>query len=157
MKETLNVKTEKTRRLEHALYRYLRTKDEFLCPEVTVGFGSRNHGRVDFLSMDTKNEFRCYEVKVSVPDFRSKCKHTFVGEYNYFVMPEELYEKVKDEIPDHVGVLVPTFPGDEIKWYLKLKSIKRAKKQKRVLSDEIMKNSLIRSLAREAEKVWKQS
>jgi len=150
------MKTTKTKKLEYSLYRYLRTRDEFLCPEVTIGFGSKNYGRVDFLSMDYKNEFRCYEVKVSVPDFRSKCKHTFEGEYNYFVMTRDMYDKVNKEIPDFVGVLVPDRDNLDSAW-LSLTSIKRAKRQNRRLSDEIMKNSMIRSLAREAEKVWKQS
>lgn len=60
----------------------------------------------DFMQYDqSKDIFRCYEIKISKQDFHSKCKKTFVGNYNYYVMPKELYLEVKDEIPDYVGVL----------------------------------------------------
>lgn len=53
-----------------------------------------------------KGDFYCYEVKSSVEDFHSKNGHNFIGDYNYYVMPMEVYEKVKSEIPYRVGVFV---------------------------------------------------
>jgi AAA+ superfamily predicted ATPase len=58
-------------------------------------------------------------------------------------MTKELYEEVKDEIPAHIGV------------YLGYICKKRAKKQELKVDEQILKNSLIRSLYREAEKVFK--
>lgn len=115
---------------------------EFGCPEVTIGFGGRE--RVDFLIMNTKEIVRCYEIKVSKADFKSSAKHTFVGHYNYFVMPEELFLQVKDEIPFHVGVT----DG--------FKSFKKAKRQDLKIPLDIIKMSLIRSLSRDAEKFRRQ-
>ena len=40
-------------------------------------------------------EWRCYELKVTKADFRSTAKPSFVGHYNYFVLPSKLYEEVK--------------------------------------------------------------
>ncbi|MEB5480739.1 hypothetical protein P8825_14320 [Shouchella clausii] len=80
---------------------------------------------------------------MSASDFRSKAKNTFVGHYNYYVMTRELYEKVKEEIPSHIGV------------YVGGRSVKRAKKQELLVDEEVLKSSLIRSLYREAEKVFK--
>ena len=108
---------------------------------MTIGwFGSE---RVDYMTYDTKGVWRCYEIKVSISDFRSKSKKTFCGHFNYYVMTPELYQKVKEEIPSHIGVYVGGV------------SVKRAKKQELITDEQILKNSLIRSLSREADKLYK--
>ena len=48
----------------------------------------------------------CVEIKVSVSDFHSDHGHNLVGHCNYYAMPLALYKKVKDEIPDGIGVLL---------------------------------------------------
>ena len=58
-------------------------------------------------------------------------------------MTNELYEEVKDEIPNHIGV------------YLGGNLIKRAKKQELGIDEQILKDSMIRSLYRESEKILK--
>jgi chaperonin cofactor prefoldin len=55
-------------------------------------------------------------------------------------MTRELYDQVKDEIPKHIGA------------YIKSSCVKRAKKQKLKTDEQILKNSMIRSLYREVEK-----
>jgi hypothetical protein len=55
-------------------------------------------------------------------------------------MTKELYEKVKDEIPKHIGVYVEGYCS------------KRAKKQKLTVDEQILKDSMIRSLYREVDK-----
>lgn len=95
------------------------------------------------MTYDTKGVWRCYEIKVSLSDFRSKAHNTFCGNFNYYVMPNELYKKVKDEIPGHIGV------------YIGGNNVKRAKKQDLGEDEQILKNSMIRSLYREAEKLMK--
>lgn len=57
----------------------------------------------------------------------------------------ELYEEVKDEIPADVGVYVA--------WGCK----KRAKRRELGVDEQILKDSMIRSLYREAEKLIKSS
>lgn len=134
-------KTELTTQLERQIYSATKKQGTFGCFEVTIGwFG---YERVDYITYDTKGIWRCYEVKVSVADFRSKSKKTFCGHYNYYVMTKELYEKVKDEIPSHIGV------------YFGNNCFKRAKKQELLVDELILKNSLIRSLSREADKLYK--
>ncbi|MBJ8108983.1 hypothetical protein JDS99_04800 [Bacillus cereus group sp. N6] len=112
----------------------------FGCFEVTIGFNGNE--RVDYMTYDTKGVWRCYEIKVSLADFRSKAKKTFCGHFNYFVMPKELFEKVKDEIPSHVGV------------YVNGMCVKKAKKQKLLVEEKVLKDSLIRSLSRESDKLF---
>lgn len=113
----------------------------FSCFEVTIGFGGNE--RVDYITYDTKEIWRCYEIKVSKSDFHSKAKKTFIGHYNYYVMTNDLYEEVKDGIPKYIGV----YCGSNL--------VKRPKKQKLKVDEDILKNSLIRSLSREQEKYFK--
>ncbi|WWU65591.1 hypothetical protein QJR26_04315 [Clostridium baratii] len=91
-------KNELTKKLEKAIMR--ETSEWFGCLEVTIGWYGRK--RVDFMTMDSKEIFRCFEIKISKADFYSKHGHNFVGHFNYYVMPIELFEEVKEKLPKHV-------------------------------------------------------
>lgn len=76
----------------------------YLAREVTFVYATTNAVRVDFMKFKPANntvsgiekgDFYCYEVKFSVEDFHSKNGHNFLGDYNYYVMTEEVYEQVK--------------------------------------------------------------
>ena len=95
------------------------------------------------MTMSSKSEFRCYEIKISKADFHSKAHNTFVGHYNFYCVTEELYEQVKDEIPKGIGVYI----GGTLKV--------RAKKQELKISASVLKDSMIRSLCREFQKQYK--
>jgi len=113
--------------------------------EMTIGFNvkSKIRERCDYVTYcQNKNEWRFYEIKISKSDFHSKCKNTFYGNFNYFVLTRELYELVKDEIPSHVGV------------YLGDYCVKKAKRQELGISETILKDSMIRSLCREFQKQY---
>jgi len=116
----------------------------YACFEVTIGFNAKKgkKERVDYMTMNSKHEFRCYEIKISKSDFHSKCKNTFVGHFNYYILTKELYEQVKDEIPNHIGV------------YLGDYCVKKAKRQELGISIDILKDSMIRSLCREFQKQY---
>ena len=85
--------------------------------EVTFDYATTNAVRVDFMKFKPVNNYgvlyrgretsTAMEVKSSVEDFHSKNGHNFLGDYNYYVMPEEVYEQIKKEIPYQVGVYVP--------------------------------------------------
>lgn len=127
--------------MERQIYSATDKQGVFGCFEVTIGWNGNE--RVDYITYDTKGIWRCYEVKVSKSDFYSKSKTTFIGHYNYYVMPKELYDLVKDDIPSHVGV------------YLGNYCVKKPKKQSLAVDETILINSLIRSLSRDAQKVYK--
>jgi hypothetical protein len=99
-----------TKEMECYIYNHLWKQGTYLCFEVAMPCliqGTRCSvvkERVDLLSHDSKGNWRFYELKVSKSDFHSKAKKTFLGNYNYYVMPLELYKQVKDEIPDDIGV-----------------------------------------------------
>lgn len=138
-------KTELTKQLEKAIIK--ETSKWFGCLEVTIGWYGKQ--RVDFMTMDSKEIFRCYELKISKSDFNSNHGHNFVGHYNYYVMPKELYEKVKEEIPKHIGTYILDSNS--------LRLIKKPKKQELIKDIEILKNSMIRSLYRDVCKFYNQS
>ena len=48
----------------------------------------------------------CFEIKVTKTDFHSSHGHNFAGNLNYYVVPTELYSKIKDEVPNTVGIVV---------------------------------------------------
>ena len=136
-------KTEETLKLEKDIFRATKKTGVFGCFEVTIGFFGKE--RVDYMTYDTKGIFRCYEIKTSVSDFRSKSKNTFCGHYNYYVLTKEVYEKVKDEIPKHVGVFVSGCFH------------KKPIKQKLDIPIDVLKDSMIRSLCRESDKLFNSS
>lgn len=140
-------KTAKTREIENCLHKNTASKRIYGCEEVTIGFYNSGHGNeiVDFCTMDSKGIIRCYEIKVTLPDLKSKAKKSWYGHYNYLVMPPELLKKVKDNIehfiPDYVGVILPT------SYHPYIRSYRSAKKQ--LLTPEaenMMKESIIRSM-----------
>jgi hypothetical protein len=134
-------KTDLTIQLERQIYSATNKQGTFGCFEVTIGwFGDE---RVDYMTYDTKGIWRCYEIKVSKSDFYSKAKKTFCGHFNYFVMTKELFDEVKDDVPSNIGV------------YLGGMSVKRAKRQELTVDEQTLKDSMIRSLSREAGKLFK--
>ena len=101
------MKTKLTKNLESTLYQYCLEQGSYVVEEVSM---PDKKGIVDTLSYqqltDGKIEWRCYELKVTKADFHSKAKLSFIGNYNYFVLPQKLFEEVQDEIPAHIGVLI---------------------------------------------------
>lgn len=138
---TLIAKTDLTLDLERKIFSATSKQGTFGCFEVTIGWYGKE--RVDYITYDTKGIWRCYEIKVSVSDFRSKAANTFIGHFNYYVMTKELFEKVADEIPKHIGV------------YVGSNCAKRAKKQELKVDEQILKDSMIRSLYREVDKSFR--
>lgn len=93
-------KTVLTKLCERALWKENSRQGTFGCFEVTIGWYGTEV--VDFLTYKTTGDFRCYEIKVSKKDFNSPAKLSFVGDYNYYVMPEELYVQLKRDAKKEV-------------------------------------------------------
>jgi len=144
-------KTKETLELEQKLYAHTRQSGyPYGAFEVTLSstnWANRTtYERVDFLTVDRQGIWRAYEIKVSKSDFYSPAAKSFVGNYNYYVMPEWLYHEVKMNIPKYVGVFVEgSFPNSLI-------SVKRAKKTDLGLPAQELYISLICSLNRDADK-----
>ena len=111
------------------------------CEKVTIGFANNGHGNeiVDFMSMDSKGIIRCYEIKVTMADLKSKAKLSFYGHYNYLVIGGELLDKL-DEVklltPKEIGILDNN-----------LSAIRRPKlKGIHTATETMLKESLVRSM-----------
>lgn len=150
--------------LSRSLEHYLNPKKDtriYTAKEVTFDYRSDDAVRIDYMKFKPvnnlvsgieKGDFYCYEIKSSVEDFHSKNGHNFIGDFNYYVMPEEVFDVVKKEIPHDVGVYVPTGKHYEAEWY-DLKSVKKAWRKDRDRSVSEMLLMMFRSANREIIKI----
>lgn len=135
-------KRQETLDIENALRKNTKIKRIYGCEEVTIGFHNNGHGNeiVDFMTMDSKGIIKCYEIKVSMQDFKSDAKKSWYGHYNYLVVGKELWDQHKDYIlvntPKHVGII-----GPSLKSYRKCKTQEISQEQ-----SEMLKESMIRSM-----------
>lgn len=125
-KEKYNTRKEVTAALSLCVERYINPKNDpriYMAKEVTFDYATSHMVRVDYIQFKPfnntvsgieKGDFYCYEIKSSVEDFHSKNGHNLIGDYNYYVMPEEVYAAVSKEIPYYAGVLVPGYPNLEV-------------------------------------------
>lgn len=151
------MKTPLTLEMEEALYYYCRENGNIVVEEVNM---PEDNGIVDTLSCrltaDNQFEWRCYELKVSKADFRSKAKLSFIGHYNYFVLPAALYEKVQEEIPAHIGVMVYHKFATEDEFLPGYFTVERKpKRQELQVNEQALLFRLIASQAREVGKAKK--
>lgn len=109
--------------------------------EVTFDYSTSKGKRVDYMLFKPKNntpsgiekgDFYCYEVKSSVEDFHSKNGHNFLGDFNYYVMPEDGL--------NHKGTCYD------------LKCIRKARRKNRDRSVQEMLLMMFRSAARDRRK-----
>lgn len=143
------MKRRETILLENALIDETRDSGIYGCEEITIGFANNGHGDevVDFMTMDSKGIIKCYELKVTKQDLKSKAKKSWYGNYNYLVTTAELYEKIDnwdDYIPNDIGIIVGrlNYIG---KMYL---SVERKCKKKKIDAETqiMLKESMVRSM-----------
>lgn len=92
----------------------------------------------------------CYEIKVSKSDFKSKHGHNFVGNCNYYVIPNELYAAVADLVPEDIGIILYLHAGS----YVGLRRKKECTFRK--LTDEEQKWFILSTMKRLEETTWKE-
>lgn len=97
-------KSQKTYELEEIITLATSKPNRVGCPEVGLG----DYGIVDYISMDITDPMtvRCYELKISKSDFLSDAKKTFIGDFNYYVIPTELWMDVRGHVEPGIGVWV---------------------------------------------------
>lgn len=121
----------------------------YYAKEVTFDYAA-DAKRVDFVLFKPQNnsiggiekgDFYCYEIKSSVEDFKSKNGHNMLGDFNYYVMPEDVFTAVKEQVPWSVGVLCPD--------RFSLKTVKNARRVSRNRATSEMLLMMFRSANRE--------
>ena len=97
-------RSEITELLSLSVQKHINPKNDpriYWASEVTFDYATSKAVRVDFMRFKPinntvsgieKGDFYCYEVKSSIEDFHSKNGHNFLGDFNYYVMPEEVYK-----------------------------------------------------------------
>lgn len=155
-------RTETTKVLSAMLERHIDPRNDpriYWAKEVTFDYATDHSVRVDYMTFTSANnstsgiekgDFRCYEVKSSVEDFKSKHGHNFIGDFNYYVMLSGVYEDVKDKIPYFVGVLVPDSYG-------RLVSVKKVQRRDRTRPVSEMLLMMWRSSRRDLVKMKKEA
>ena len=136
--------------MERLLFKHFKKIGTYMCSEVSVpkSFEKKMHRqRVDWLIYEPKSDiFRGFELKLTKQDFHSSAAHTFIYNYNYYLMPYSLFQEIEEEIPDFVGVWVCYDSSMDIQ------CIKRPKKQKLQCNHDDLLFSMFQSLSREFNK-----
>lgn len=108
--------------------------------------------RVDLLMYESTGVWKCFEIKNSVSDFRSSAKHSFWGDYNYYILNANIYQEVKDEIPKDIGVWLVYKPEKSKGW---MECVKKPKRREKLCSHESLMFALMQALSREYKKYRK--
>lgn len=118
-----------TKDIEKIAYKHLWKKCRYLVFEVAAPrelVNKYHRERVDLLMYEITGIWRCYEIKNTVTDFHSSAKLSFWGDYGYYILNAEIYDKVKDEIPDGIGVWLVYKPNESKGW---MECVKKPKKK----------------------------
>lgn len=120
------------------------------CAEVGLG----DEGIVDYITQELGGDrtIRCYELKITKSDFLSDAKKTFIGDYNFYVIPSELWMDVRGYIEDGVGCWIVEPDGNVVKK-------KTARKMECKLNRSYVLARIVQALEREhmkyIERDWK--
>lgn len=146
-------KRRETIELEQALENMAKEKRWYGCEEITIGFYHNGHGNeiCDYILMDSKGTIRCYELKVTMPDLKSRAKKSWYGHYNYLVVSGELYKQMESPfsqygIPEDVGIIVGyiSSSNENVRW---LNTVTKPKRRELSEADQLMlSQSMVRSM-----------
>ena len=115
-----------TAEIELAISRLFDIRRHVIIPNLSYGF----HGghEKDIFAISSSFYGKEVEIKISVSDFRADFKKShhheskYVKEF-YYAFPMEIYEKVKDEVPSHAGVII----CERNRYRVSAKIVKKAK------------------------------
>ena len=141
-----------TKEIEHIVYKTFWKKGVYMVFECAAPKikkrQTRHRERVDLLYFELPNTWKCFEIKNSVSDFYSSATLSFWGDYNYYILNADIYEKVKDDIPKGIGV-----------WLVykdkSMACVRKSKKQERKFTHEQLLFAMTQALSREYKKYRK--
>jgi hypothetical protein len=138
-----------TKEIEHIAYKHFWRKGWYGVFEVAVPraiINKYHRERVDFLTYETTGIYRAYEIKRDKADFYSGCAWSWIGNYNYFIMPYKLYIEVEKDIPKDIGVWVVREHSKN------MECVKKPKKRELLCSSIDMQFAILQALSREYKK-----
>lgn len=144
-----------TKEIEHIAYKHFWKQGWYGVLECAVPKSYDPHyhrERVDFVTYETTGIFRFYEIKITKSDFHSSAALTWLGQYNYYILPLDLYNQVKDEIPKEIGVWAVYELGNGRTY---MDCVKKPKKQELKVNKEDMLFAIFQALSREYKKYRK--
>lgn len=141
-----------TKEIENIAYNYLWKKGWYGVFEVAIPrtiVNKYHRERVDFLTYETTGVYRAYEIKRDKNDFYSGCAWSWIGNYNYFIMPNSLYAEVKKDIPKDIDVWVV------YDFSKKMECVKKPKHRGLLCAPADMQFAMLQAMSREYKKYRK--
>ena len=117
---------------------------------MTIGrAGSSGYERCDYVEFDTSSEIRCYEIKVTMSDLKSKNKLSYLGDKNYLVVPKKLADEILKSSYNLGGIGLIAFDGKSFK------SLTRASKRNVSIGERVeLLEGIAKSACRDAIKFY---
>jgi hypothetical protein len=155
------VKSSTTNHIEYLLFQHTNKLGTYGCREVKIGgvktrqFVTDKKEFVDYMTITSDGKITCYEIKSSLADIKSNARLSFYGHKNYFVMPIELYNDIRNESwflrkleNNAIGVI-------SVNKFYELKVVKKCKnKNLSIGTQTILLESFAKSTARDVAKLY---
>lgn len=103
-----------TKEIEQALYAYWNWRINIMVPRITGVYKAGIMFETDMMAISKSGYVTGFEIKISkqdfLKDFKKKQHKNFDYYFKpfkqfYYVMPIDLYEKVKDMVPEKFGII----------------------------------------------------
>nr|DAN76939.1 MAG TPA: hypothetical protein [Caudoviricetes sp.] len=155
------MKSSTTNHIEYLLFQHTNKLGTYGCREVKIGgvktrqFVTDKKEFVDYMTITSDGKITCYEIKSSLADIKSNARLSFYGHKNYFVMPIELYNDIRNESwflrkleNNAIGVI-------SVNKFYELKVVKKCKnKNLSIGTQTILLESFAKSTARDVAKLY---
>ena len=155
------MKTTTTKHIEYLLFQHTNKLGTYGCREVKIGgvktrqFVTDKKEFVDYMTITSDGKITCYEIKSSLADTKSNARLSFYGHKNYFVMPIELYNDIRNEswflrkLENNTIGVISVNKFDELKVVKKCKN-----KNLSIGTQTILLESFAKSTARDVAKLY---
>lgn len=155
------MKTTTTKHIEYLLFQHTNKLGTYGCREVKIGgvktrqFVTDKKEFVDYMTITSDGKINCYEIKSSLADTKSNARLSFYGHKNYFVMPIELYNDIRNEswflrkLENNTIGVISVNKFDELKVVKKCKN-----KNLSIGTQTILLESFAKSTARDVAKLY---
>ena len=144
-----------TKEIEHLLYKHLWRKGFYAVFESSIpkSLCKKVHReRVDMISYETSGIWRAFEIKRSKNDLHSNAALSWIGNFNYLVVTEDLIDDAVKMLPKDIGIYVIYERSNKKKW---IDLYRKPKRRELLCSHEDMLFAMMQSLSREYKKYRK--